>query len=134
MICEIVNPSDRAYLTGEDEVAIALAVAHLGAGIYAAKQVDGPFEVPPFAFVRGMEGWFSERGVTPKTALDGREGALADILASVRLAEDAEDYRGVLALTGADLDAEHDRRRSSTNDFCRWAWETAARLREAVRP
>ena len=134
MICEIVNPSDRAYLTGEDEVAIALAVTGLGSGMYGAEQVDGPFRVPMFAISGGLEKWLAQRGLTPETARDGRDGALADVLASFRLAEDAEDYRGVLALTGAELDAEHDRRRSSLNDFCRRAWATAARLREAVRP
>lgn len=99
---EIVNPSDAAHCEAPSDAVAVAAIALLSEGRYAVRR-DG-FKGPLFFFF-GQDEWFAANagGVTFEAFALANLGAIADVLASVRL----------------------DGERSSLNDFTKRAHQLA---------
>jgi len=52
---EIINPSDKCYIEGEDFKTVCIATTLLGEGVYGLQEVDGDSCMPPIMFANG---WF----------------------------------------------------------------------------
>lgn len=103
---EIVNPSDKAFVSGNDWEAVCLSVLVVGAGKYG---ITGAKDMPVFYF-GGHDEWFQEQfGRTFAESIEhvGRK-KIAEALASFRLASE----------------------RSSMNDFVGYAHKKAKELLE----
>lgn len=130
MLCEICNPSDRAYIEHEDRMAIAVVILYMG-GFYGADEVDGDFSVPLFAFGGNSLEWFREKaGQSLDDYIETHKKEVGEAFLSVRLAGSPEHYRLARKLEGKELEESHDRTRSSLNDFCRWAWKNGEKMLE----
>lgn len=80
---EIINPSDKCFLFGDNLLAVSVACLFLGEGRYALREMGGDFEMPIFLF-GGHDEWLQkEFGTTVESYLiSGRDDDLAAALES----------------------------------------------------
>jgi hypothetical protein len=126
---EIINPSDEATFEAPDERIAVLATVLLGEGRYGVRGADGDVVMPPILF-----GWpdgakFGGVGLGDvNDAVDSNLIAIAEALESIALVS-LRDRRALLA-SGADLSRWNEEKRTSLNDFAKYARNLASRLRE----
>lgn len=104
---ELINPSDKIFFEAPDLPLAALAVG-LISSMYCAKPIDGGEDTPIFAFI-DADLWFKD-----KTGKDSLQYATDNALA-------VADVLDTFTLAGE---------RSSLNNICKAAKDTAAYLRK----
>lgn len=73
---EIINPSDRCHISGEDVQAAQMAILMIAKGQYALTDEDGKDVLPPLMF-GGIEQFLVENGFAPEgTPDDGLNAAV----------------------------------------------------------
>lgn len=96
MRCEVINPSDECYLTGEGE-ALAAAGLFLGEGAYALLDEDGN-EVLPFLPGGIHEWWLKTYGRTFRAYLETRpHEAIAAVLETFEYARERTSQNNIAA-------------------------------------
>lgn len=142
---EIINPSDKVLITGDDMEVLAVALCFIGNGKYALCNQDGDQVVPIFLF-GGHDEWFTEQfGVDLSTSIDRvtdtKPEALIEALESCFIGDfsDLASYqKGLDLIEDADKREqwrEHwkEERRSSLNDICGRAWTYADQVRNLAK-
>ena len=110
MKCEIINPSDCCYLSGDDQEALSLACVVLGGGRYALNEVGTGKQITPIFMFGGFEEWWKKTfGHEPPEMTAETKLKIADVL-------DTLEYAG---------------ERSSMNNIGARAKEYAEQFREA---
>jgi hypothetical protein len=75
MIFEIINPSDKAYITSDNFEVACVAVCVLGNGHYGLHEVDGEKRMPPFLFRHPDEFFKDNFGKTFEESLKSTDKA-----------------------------------------------------------
>lgn len=137
MIWELINPSDPVAFETKDLELAALAVVLVGRGQYAAlAEIDGKnIQVPLFSFQPEgeIDKWFSEHfNRKLKESLDIRKNELPAVLRSFQIGKPKDLAAYNLSLEFVPLKDQpnfkkrwKEQRRSSMNDICGYAWQTA---------
>lgn len=106
---EIINPSDKAFISGDDEIVVSVATMLFSLGKYGLQEVDGEYSLPILAFGGGEE-WMNENGIDNNgewmkknkegvikalrsVRLDGERTSMNDIVSSANeRADNLENY------------------------------------------
>lgn len=75
---EIINPSDKAFIYGDNELVVAVATVLFSMGKYGLQEVDGEYALPILAFGGGEE-WMKENGIdnTGEWVKENKDGVIA---------------------------------------------------------
>ncbi|MFH1422721.1 MAG: hypothetical protein ABIH42_08440 [Planctomycetota bacterium] len=94
---EIINPSDRCFVEGDDFKTVCIAVIVLGDGKYGLRQVDGDLHMPPVIFAHG---WFKDTfNQTEAEAISQIEPlSLLPIFKTVKLAGERSSLNDIAGL------------------------------------
>lgn len=95
---EIINPSDKAFIEGDDLMEVCVANALLGGGFYGLEQVGGDFRMPLLVF-GGVNDWFCKTFKGPFDVCMSRVPLenLAKVLESVHLEGERTSLNDIVA-------------------------------------
>ena len=95
MIFEIINPSDKCYIEGDDFKTVCIATILLSEGGFGLQEVDGERTMPPLIFA---ESWFVDTfGQDFGTAInEASKSELASILSTVSLVEECTSLNDIV--------------------------------------
>jgi len=94
---EIMNPSDKCFIEGDDFKNVCVATTILGEGFYGLQEVDGDLTMPPLNFTKG---WFENTfNQDIETILnEANKNELADIMSTVCLPSERSSMNDIKGL------------------------------------
>lgn len=94
---EIINPSDKAFIEGENFETVCLAIAILSRGQYGLQEVDGGKHMPILMFSDGW--WLKEFGRTIDNSIEHiSKKEIAKTLRTVRLAYERSSLTDIVGI------------------------------------
>ena len=146
MLFEVINPCDPYTLEAPNLELAAVAIALIGEGQMALKEIGGDAEVPLFLMGSHLDEWFQERfGKTFEQALEQATSGvnmhqLIEVLDSMVVGDEDErkeflEKHSAIASPGEREDFRwqwHEEKRSSLHKVAEYAWQMAVHLRRRL--